>query len=433
MSFTFGTSSNPAQGSTSTSAPTGGFNFGSSASTAPSSGASTFQFGSNSAATASNPAPTSTPFSFGSSTPQTNSNSNIVPGSGQSGFSFGTQSTGAPATSTAGFTFGNSSNEAAKSQGTSFQFGTTPASSLNSGSTTTPTFTFNTGSTSTSKPSIFGQPSPSTPFAGSFSTFGASSNPDNATPSNPSNTPIILNADPAVSQLNIIKAAYQDNSQSRFKFLMYNTIDPIQRHLYARPLFISERLWNQAEMDNPDPIHLAPAPIIGFQDLLKRIKAQQDHAGKYNQHITDLTTQVEFMEKKSRATEEKLEICRREHVKLFHKLLKVMKDLEFLQNLGKPLQQEEAELHVAFQKLQAVLDAPAQYKARVEEIVALRNLHKQQTKMKESPATSISLSPDDLNKVYQFLDKQRQGLEHLTAILNDGFADLKIMKDMWRR
>lgn len=57
---------------------------------------------------------------------------------------------------------------------------------------------------------------------------------------------------------------------------------------------------------------------------------------------------------------------------------------------------------VALQKLQAVLDAPAQYKARVEEILALRHLHKQHTKMTES-STSISLSPEDLKRVYQVL------------------------------
>lgn len=320
MSFTFGTSF---QGSTSTSAPTGAFNFGTSTSTAPSSGSNSFQFGCNPPAAVPTSAPTSTPFSFGSTTPQSNTNSNNAFGSGQSGFSFGTQLAAPSATSTAGFTFGDTSNEASKSQGTSFQFGSAPSLSSTSTTASTPAFTFNSGTTSTLKPSIFGQPSPSTPFAGSFSGFGAQSNSNSAILSNASNAPIVVNADPAVSQLNIIKAAYQDNSQSRFKFLMYNTIDPIQRHMYIRPPFISERLWNQAEMDNPDPIHLVPAPIIGFQDLLKRIKAQQDHAGKYNQHITDLTTQVELMEKKSRATEGKLDNCRRQHVTLFHKLLKV--------------------------------------------------------------------------------------------------------------
>lgn len=114
--------------------------------------------------------------------------------------------------------------------------------------------------------------------------------------------------------------------QSRFKFLMYNTVDPTQRHLYVRPPHISERLWNQAEMDNPDPLNSVPVPIMGFKDLLKRIKVQQEYADKYSQYTTDLRNQVKEMEKASRATEEKIEKCRHEHVQLFHALVKVSGD-----------------------------------------------------------------------------------------------------------
>lgn len=35
--------------------------------------------------------------------------------------------------------------------------------------------------------------------------------------------------------------------------------------------------------------------------------------------------------------------------------------------------------------------------------------------------------------ITQFLDKQRQGLEHLTSILNDDLADMKLIKETWRR
>jgi hypothetical protein len=147
-----------------------------------------------------------------------------------------------------------------------------------------------------------------------------------------------------VAQLNTVKAAYQDPAQSRFKFLMYNTVDPTQRHLYVRPPHISERLWNQAELDNPDPLNCAPVPILGFDNLLKRIKAQQEHADKYNKYTDDLRSQLNEMDKHTRATEEKLDKCRHEHVQLFHALVKVMRDIELLQNYGKPLQREEMQL-----------------------------------------------------------------------------------------
>lgn len=106
-------------------------------------------------------------------------------------------------------------------------------------------------------------------------------------------------------------------------------------------------------------------------------------------------------------------------------------------------------------KLQTMLDSPAQYKARLNDAVALQRI---QDATPAPPANQ--LSPEDLQRVYQvtsrhfchsmirptqtdtrcsswrcsqFLDKQRQGLEHLTSILNDDLADIKLIKETWRR
>lgn len=111
-------------------------------------------------------------------------------------------------------------------------------------------------------------------------------------------------------------------------------------------------------------------------------------------------------------------------------------------------------------KLQTLLDSPAQYKARLNDAVALQRI---QDATPAPPANQ--LSPEDLQRVYQvtprhvchlsrlfhnrnppiltnpfcmwrhlqFLDKQRQGLEHLTSILNDDLADIKLIKETWRR
>lgn len=228
--------------------------------------------------------------------------------------------------------------------------------------------------------------------------------------------------------MNTVKAAYQDPAQSRFKFLMYNTVDPTQRHMYVRPPHISERLWNQAELDNPDPLNCAPVPILGFDDLLKRIKAQQEHADKYNKYTDDLRAQLVEMDKHTRATEEKLDKCRHEHVQLFHALVKVMRDIELLQNYGKPLQREEMQLAMALKKLQTLLDSPGQYKARLNDAVSLQRVQKE-----AQPPPTSQLSPQDLQRLYEFMDKQRQGLEHLTNMINDDLADMQLIKETWRR
>ncbi|RLN55551.1 hypothetical protein BBJ28_00015848 [Nothophytophthora sp. Chile5] len=379
MSFNFGGAAAPAAssgfsfGGGATAAPAaGGFNFGGAPATAaPAAGGST-GFGFGAAPVAAAPA-ASSGFSFGG-----------APAASSSGFSFG-GTAAAPAISTGGFNFGGA---AAAPVGTtpSFGFGAAGATTkpplfgAKSVGTSTATTGFGFGSTATTPATVqasgstwggFSNMKPATSsgfgfgtttsgfgaapatgssvFGGGFGTApgaaGAAPSAFGVAPTAPTApAPIILATDASVAQLNTVKSAYQDPAQSRFKFLMYNTVDPTQRHLYVRPPHISERLWNQAELDNPDPLNCAPVPILGFPDLLKRIQAQQEHADKYNKYTDDLRAQLNEMDVHTRATEEKLEKCRHEHVQLFHALVKVMKDIEFLQNLGKPLQREEIQL-----------------------------------------------------------------------------------------
>ncbi|KAG6613916.1 putative carbohydrate-binding protein [Phytophthora cinnamomi] len=467
--FSFGaTSAAPAAAPAS-----GGFSFGgAAASAAPAAGSTGFSFGATPAAgTAAAPA-ASTGFSFGATPAAAPAGSSgfsfggtsAAPAASSSSFSFGGTAAAAPAAS-GGFSFGGTSAApAAGSTGFSFG-GTTPAAS------TTSSFGF--GGTAAAKPSLFGQTpaatsTATTGFGGGFgfgakpaatgtgfgfgtttgtgtsafgaapatgsslfgtATLGAAPSTFGAAPAaSTAPAPIILGADASVAQLNTVKAAYQDPAQSRFKFLMYNTVDPTQRHLYVRPPHIGERLWNQAELDNPDPLNCAPVPILGFDDLLKRIKAQQEHAEKYNKYTDDLRAQLNEMDKHSRATEEKLEKCRHEHVQLFHALVKVMRDIELLQNYGKPLQREEMQLAMALKKLQTLLDSPGQYKARLNDAVSLQRVQKE-----TQPLPTSQLSPQDLQRLYEFMDKQRQGLEHLTNIINDDLADMQLIKETWRR
>ncbi|KAG3119188.1 hypothetical protein PI124_g3880 [Phytophthora idaei] len=411
----------------------GGFSFGATpAAAAPAPATGGFNFG----GAATTPAPAaSTGFNF-SATP-------AAAPAASSGFSFGTSPAAAPAART-GFSFGGASAAPAASSG--FNFGATPAalaasSGFNFGGAapaTNTTSSFGFGGSTAAKPSLFGQTPAATTgtgfgFGTGTSAFGTTGTTGSsifgaAPAASTAPAPIILGADASVAQLNTVKAAYQDPALSRFKFLMYNTVDPTQRHLYTRPAHISERLWNQAELDNPDPLNCAPVPILGFDSLLKRIKAQQEHAEKYNKYTDDLRAQLNEMDKQTRATEEKLEKCRHEHVQLFHALVKVMRDIELLQNYGKPLQREEMQLAMMLKKLQTLLDSPGQYKARLNDAVSLQRVQKE-----TQPPPSSQLSPQDLQRLYEFMDKQRQGLEHLTNMINDDLADIQLIKETWRR
>lgn len=309
MSFSFGGSTG---GAAAAPAASSGFSFGSTPAPAAPAGGSSFSFGSTPSTGATAVPATGGGFGATSQTakpPLFGQKTGTTTGSG--GFNFGSSTGGA---ATAGSSFGGFGSTTPAAQpaatGSGFGFGNTATSGA-TGFGTTSSFGSGGGFGSTTSPSAFG------PASTGGSTFGTAPAAMN-TPA-----PIICGADAAVAQLNSVKYAYQDPAQSRFKFLLYNAVDPTQRHLYTRPAHISERQWNQAELDNPDPLHFAPAPVIGFKDLLKRLQVQQEYADKYSNYTDDLRGQLKEMEKATRATEEKLEKCRHEHVQLFHTLVKV--------------------------------------------------------------------------------------------------------------
>lgn len=320
-----------------------------------------FSFGGTPAAT---PA-TSTGFSFGApatSQPSTGfgfgGTSAPATSTTSTGFGFGGVNTSAPATSTTctGFGFGGTSAPATNTTGTGFSFGaapTTPApsSGFGFGAAAAPSTSSGFGfGNNAAKPSAFGSTTPSafgattTPSAfgsttGTPSAFGSTTTPSafgstvpsafgSTAPSGFGAAPTTFAADSPAESLKAIKLAYSDPQQSRFKHMFYNVVDPTQRQFYVRPGHISERLWKQAEADNPDPMNCVPTAVIGFKELYERIKTQQGHADKLNTFVEGLKATIATMEKACRSTDAQLEQCREQHVLLFHKLIEVRNQTE---------------------------------------------------------------------------------------------------------
>ncbi|OQR98346.1 carbohydrate-binding protein [Thraustotheca clavata] len=432
--FSFGA---PAAGAVPASTPStgsSGFSFGGStpsfggfgATSNPSSQAttansSTFSFGS----AAPSSTPSSSGFSFGS-TPST------TPAS--SGFSFGgnTSTPAASTTPSTGFSFGGASTTPSTAPTTSFPFGntTTAPATGGFGAPAAGTSTFSFGNNA-AKPSMFGGFGATTPAqqpaSGLFQLGAATSNafqPNNST-TNALAAATSAAANSPMESLTGIRMAYMDPQQSRFKHMFYNAVDPAQKHLYVRPAHISEKLWTQAQRDNPDPANCVPAPVIGFKELSTRIKLQQEHADKFATYADDMVTQVKEMEKSSRETDVKLAQCRHQHVALFHRLIKLMRKLEVFKNLRKPLHQDEVRLFATLKKIASLLDNPTQFKARMNELMAL------QAMLKDKPmdeADEGKLSDHDLQLVFGIMNRQRQGLEHVTKVLTQDLRDVEIMQ-----
>ncbi|EQC32153.1 hypothetical protein SDRG_10348 [Saprolegnia diclina VS20] len=419
----FGSSSTPATGGFGAPAAqpaSTGFSFGGAATTQP-----TSSFGGFGAA-ASTPAAGSTGgFGFGS-TSSTATTASTTP---SSGFSFGAAA--APASAGA-FSFGGAAATPSTPSTSAFSFGSNSATApstggFGSGFGSAPTSNFSFGNAA-AKPSGFGgfgAAAPTAPAFGLFQLNAASST--NAFPgaTNALAAATSAAANSPMESLTGIRMAYMDPQQSRFKHMLYNAVDPAQKHLYVRPAHISEKLWTQAQRDNPDPANCVPAAVIGFKELSTRIKLQQEHADKFATYAEDMVTQVKEMEKTSRDTDVKLAQCRHQHAALFHRLIQLMRKLEVFKNLRKPLHADEVKLFETLKKVASMLDNPTQFKARMNELMALQAM---QAAKPHPDQEQCQLSDQDLHLVFGIMDRQRQGLEHVTKVLSQDMRDVEIMQ-----
>jgi len=48
---------------------------------------------------------------------------------------------------------------------------------------------------------------------------------------------------------------------------------------------IDARIWEQAKLDNPDPVRMIPVPIVGFDELHQRLRLQEQQTGLHQAQL----------------------------------------------------------------------------------------------------------------------------------------------------
>ena len=66
----------------------------------------------------------------------------------------------------------------------------------------------------------------------------------------------------------------------------------IKQLLQNPPAGVDPIIWEQAKVDNPDSEKLIPVPMVGFKELLRRLKVQDQMT---KQHQTRLDVRVHFL------------------------------------------------------------------------------------------------------------------------------------------
>ncbi|CAM9863585.1 unnamed protein product [Ascophyllum nodosum] len=355
------------------------------------------------------------------------------------GFSFGAP---APAP-TSGFSFGGAPAPAVPPQASTFGgFGTTvapapaPTTSAFGGGTSAfggGTSAFGGGT------STFGGSAPG--FGGGTSAFGGATTGgffgSTATPQQQlHNQQQLVAAAPATEdvgaasrrELEKLFVAYAEkipssnapNPHCRMKHVAYNQVDPNVRYSYTRPAHIDEKAWKKAEEDNPDPGKLAPAAIIGWESLKERLVVQQGEMQAMAKNVEFMRSTAANGLRSVALVRTRMEASRRAHLAQAHRFLKIQRKLDSVRGMNRPLTGDDRVLRMRLERVHRSLALPQQ---------TLKDLNAALLQ-RERGAEEVEeiTDPEKLTKIFEALEGQRDGLEHLMRIVKKDWQNLEIAK-----
>ncbi|XP_063466431.1 nucleoporin p54 isoform X5 [Symphalangus syndactylus] len=164
----------------------------------------------------------------------------------------------------------------------------------------------------------------------------------------------------------------------------------IKQLLQNPPAGVDPIIWEQAKVDNPDSEKLIPVPMVGFKELLRRLKVQ-DQMTKQHQTRLDVLIKQEIQRKS-----------------------------------GYAIQADEEQLRVQLDTIQGELNAPTQFKGRLNELMSQIRMQNHFGAVRSEERYYIDA--DLLREIKQHLKQQQEGLSHLISIIKDDLEDIKLVE-----
>ncbi|XP_014779710.2 nuclear pore complex protein Nup54 [Octopus bimaculoides] len=137
---------------------------------------------------------------------------------------------------------------------------------------------------------------------------------------------------------------------------------------------IDPLLWQQAKKDNPDPDNFIPVPIVGFDELLQRLKQQEQQTKNHQNRLDLIAQELNELQLKHRNTVARMDEAKRKHLNLGHRLLKVIVKQEVYRKLGVAMQDTEEQFRAQLEALQSELNHPTQFKVNYCQLTSI-NMH----------------------------------------------------------
>ena len=190
--------------------------------------------------------------------------------------------------------------------------------------------------------------------------------------------------------------------------------------------FISDKLWAQALANTViNGVKVFPHPIVGFDQLNKRIQTQRETATQLNQQATQLKDIAASNKATLIRTKIKIQNQKRQQLVVREKLMRVMRMVEKLHYWNQPTTKNDILFRQRMNGLWSELNLPHRFHGQLEELesqMANRTIQ-------NGGSEQLHLSKMDKERVFDFLTQQQRGLHQLTEIVRKDARDLLIMRN----
>uniref|UniRef100_A0A1A8FY21 54 kDa nucleoporin n=1 Tax=Nothobranchius korthausae TaxID=1143690 RepID=A0A1A8FY21_9TELE len=200
----------------------------------------------------------------------------------------------------------------------------------------------------------------------------------------------------------------------------------LKQLLQNAPAGVDPIIWEQAKVDNPDPERLIPVPMVGFKELLCRLQIQEQMTKQHQTRVDIISNDISELQKNQATTVAKIAQYKRKLMDLSHRVLQVLIKQEIQRKSGYAIQVDEEHLRVQLDTIQSELNAPTQFKGRLNELMSQIRMQNHFGAVRSEERYSVDA--DLLREIKQHLKQQQDGLSHLISVIKEDLEDIKLIE-----
>lgn len=204
--------------------------------------------------------------------------------------------------------------------------------------------------------------------------------------------------------------------------------DQLREYLQNPPYGIDARIWQQAQIDNPDPSKFIPVPIMGNNELKARIKCQENETEMHTLYLKKIEKDLSDLKQRHMNATAKIIEYRRRIAKLSHLILKVIVKQEITRKIDETLLPEEELIRSKLENIQSMVIPPNEFKGRLNELVAQMKIHLNQW-YDTGILNEYSLDEESSEEMKKFLTMQQKAMAVLIETVNKDMKALQVISE----